>query len=117
MTGPTRSNSNNLIRGHLDLILLSILRRGPKYGVQICDEADRRTRGYFDLRGGSVYPALQRLEQAGFIQGQLTRPLTQGKTVKTKVYTLTSKGHLELDARRRAFLVFSKHLASLWDPG
>lgn len=116
MLRPPRLYSNNMIRGHLDLILLSILRKGPKYGVEICDEADAGTKGYFDLQGGSVYPALRRLEQAGFIQGERKSSCAQSKTVKTKVYTLTEEGHHELDARRRAFLLFSKKLGSWWDP-
>ena len=117
MSKPTGSNSNTLIRGHLDLLLLSVLRKKRLSGAGIISEARSRSSEYFDLRSASVYPALHRLEQAGLILNEEAQTLHRGKTFNIKVYTLTNEGHHELDARRRAFLVFSKHLASLWDPG
>lgn len=47
----------NLLKGNLDLILLSILENGQKYGLEITKEANTRTQGYFDLNAGSLYPA------------------------------------------------------------
>ena len=54
----------NLLRGNLDLILLSILQDGSKYGLQIIQEAGLRTDGYLEFKEGSLYPALHRLEKA-----------------------------------------------------
>jgi PadR family transcriptional regulator PadR len=113
---PPHQYSTNLIRGHLDLILLSILHKGPSHGTAICDEAYSGAERYFDLQGGSVYPALNRLEKAGFIKGKEKELINQGKPVRIKEYTLTSEGDHELDVQRRAFLLFSKRIASWWDP-
>jgi PadR family transcriptional regulator, regulatory protein PadR len=57
----------NLLKGHLDLILLTILEHGEMYGLQIIGEASKATGGYFRFKEGSVYPALNRLTQAGFL--------------------------------------------------
>lgn len=102
----------NLIRGHLDLILLSILHGEPKYGLEISKQAQERTGGYFDLRVGSLYPALHRLEKAGFIRSEFKDGPRGGSPVK--VYALTEEGGRELDARRQEFEVFSRNLGQLW---
>ena len=57
----------DLLRGNLELILLSILADGPKYGLEIISEATERTSGYFEFREGSLYPALHRLERARLV--------------------------------------------------
>ena len=103
----------NLLRGHLDLILLSILQGDPKYGLEISKLAQERTNGYFDLRVGSLYPALHRLEKAGFVRGEFRPAPRSGSPVK--VYALTQSGGRELEARRREFQVFSQQLGKLWN--
>ena len=102
----------NLIRGHLDLILLSILRGEPKYGLEISKQAQERTGGYFDLRVGSLYPALHRLEKAGVIRGEFRDAPRGGSSVK--VYALTDSGERELDTQRKEFEVSSSNLDQLW---
>lgn len=102
----------NLLRGHLDLILLSIIQGEPKYGLEISKQAQDRTGGYFDLRVGSLYPALHRLEKAGFIRGELTKSVRGGTTVKT--YILTESGQRELQQRKHEFETFSRQLGRLW---
>lgn len=109
---PSGGPGGNLLRGHLDLILLSILRGEPKYGLEISKLAQERTGGYFDLRVGSLYPALHRLEKAGFIAGTFRDAPRGGSPVK--VYALTEEGGRELEVRRREFEVFSRHLGELW---
>ena len=102
----------NLIRGHLDLILLSILRGEPKYDLEISKLAQERTGGYFDLRVGSLYPALHRLEKAGVIRGEFRDAPHGGSPVK--VYALTDSGERELNAQRKEFEVSSSNLDQLW---
>lgn len=55
----------NLLKGNLDLILLEILEPNPMYGLEIINEAQSRTEGYFDFKEGSLYPALHRLSNKG----------------------------------------------------
>ena len=49
-----------LIRGTLTTLLLETISRGPMYGYQICKTVNTRTDGFFDLREGSLYPALHK---------------------------------------------------------
>lgn len=102
----------NLLRGHLDLILLSIVAGEPKYGLEISKLAAEQTGGYFDLRVGSLYPALHRLEKAGFLHGEF-RPAVRGNA-PVKVYALTESGVRELELRQQEFQTFSAQLRRLW---
>lgn len=111
MTGPNVPDPN-LLRGHLDLILLAIIDGEPKYGLEISKLAQQRTGGYFDLRVGSLYPALHRLERAGWVRGDFGEAPRGGSPVK--FYALTDSGRGELAARREQFEQFTRQVQSLW---
>ncbi|WP_029478195.1 PadR family transcriptional regulator [Deinococcus frigens] len=111
MPPPTPPDAN-LLRGHLDLILLSIIQGPPKYGLEISKLAQDATDGYFDLKVGSLYPALHRLEKAGFVQGEFRSGPRSGSPVKA--YTLTESGGRELAVRRAEFETFTQQLGRLW---
>ena len=87
----------DLLRGNLELILLSILERTPLYGFAIIQEAKTRTNGYFEFKEGSLYPALHRLEL-----GELGR---NGKP--RKYYKLTPEGSRVLSEKRSEFQTFT----------
>lgn len=103
---------SNLIKGHLDLILLAIIEGQPKYGLEISKEAQDRTGGYFDLKVGSLYPALHRLEQAGWLTGECQPSPKGGAPVK--YYRLTDDGQRALNHKREQFAAFTNHVQSLW---
>ncbi|ULH17311.1 PadR family transcriptional regulator (plasmid) [Deinococcus sp. KNUC1210] len=102
---------SNLLKGHLDLILLAILEGGPMYGLEISKQAQTETGGYFELRVGSLYPALHRLEQSGAVQGEFRSAPRGGAPVK--YYWLTEDGIRQLARKREEFSTFSRHLQSL----
>lgn len=106
------SANPNLLKGNLELILLSILEFGPKYGLEITKEAQIRTGGYFDFSLGSLYPALHRLEQAGFLKSEFKSAPRGGSLVK--YYELTEPGNKELTAKRKEFDQFNRAIRSLW---
>ena len=91
----------NLLKGNLDLIVLSVLSEGPMYGLRIIGEMQSRTEGYFDLREGSLYPALHRLTAAGMLETEY-QPSSVGGAPR-KFYRLTEEGTHELERKRRAF--------------
>lgn len=95
----------DLLRGNLDLILLSILEARPLYGFAIIQEARSRTEGYFDFKEGSLYPALHRLEQEGLLAPQLGEVGRNGKP--RKYYALTDRGRVVLRAKREEFRAFT----------
>lgn len=104
----------NLLKGNLDLILLSILESGEKYGLEITKEANARTGGYFDLNAGSLYPALHRFEKAGWVESDTRPPPRGGPSVR--YYRLTSAGNAALQQKRRAYATFDDALRALWKP-
>ncbi len=101
----------NLLKGNLDLILLAILEPNEMYGLEITKEVLERTNGYFALKEGTLYPALHRLEKAGFITGTFKYLPRGGSPVK--FYSLTSTGSKELTERREAFRSFTSAVQSL----
>ena len=82
------------LKGHLDLLLLSVLSAGPAHGYVIITKLRERSGGTFDLPEGTVYPALHRLEKAGLLGSSWTD--AQGRP--RRVYALTTQGATALAA-------------------
>ena len=76
------------IKGHLDLLLLSVLSAGPAHGYAIITALRDRSEGTFDLPEGTIYPALHRLEDAGL----LASSWAEGEGRRRRVYSLTGAG-------------------------
>jgi len=85
-----------ILKGHLDMIVLAALAAGPAHGYGIIQEIRRRSGGAFDLPEGTIYPVLHRLEEAGFLSSRWTDG-TAGR--KRRVYSLTRKGSRALADR------------------
>ena len=83
----------DLLRGTLDLLILRTLSPRPLHGVAIADRIAQVTQGTFDVQPGSLFPALHRLEQAGWTTGQWTTT-EEGRRVRT--YALTAAGRRQL---------------------
>ena len=58
-----RSVSSDLIRGHINTIILRSLYDGDKYGYEIIAEIERKSHGQYSLKQPSLYSALKRLEK------------------------------------------------------
>ena len=59
-----------MLKGHLDMIVLAALASSPAHGYAVIEEIRRRSGQAFDLPEGTVYPALPRLEQAGLLSSR-----------------------------------------------
>jgi len=92
------------LKGHLDLLLLSVLFNGPAHGYAIIESLRTRSEGTFDLPEGTVYPALHRLEN----QGLLKSIWSEDSGRRKRIYQLTPKGQQALSARQNEWLTFSK---------
>jgi len=79
---------NEQLKGHLEPLLLAVLETGPSHGYEILDSLRRRSGGVFDLPEGTIYPALHRLEDAGWVTS--TREVIEGR--RRRVYRLTAAG-------------------------
>jgi len=94
-----------MLKGHLDAIVLAALEAGSAHGYAIIETIRQRSAGTFDLPEGTVYPALHRLEQAGLLSSAWTTP-PNGR--KRRVYSLTKTGSAALGERRTAWDRFSQ---------
>ena len=81
--------STELKKGGVQLCILALLKEGKKYGFQIIKELRERSNGYFDLKEGTLYPALHRLEKRGYLTSEW---VTENDRPPRKYYTLTKKG-------------------------
>jgi len=92
------------LKGHLDLLLLSILSNGPAHGYVIIESLRTKSKGTFDLPEGTVYPALHRLED----QGLLASSWSEDTGRRKRIYQLTPKGQQALTKRQEEWLKFAK---------
>jgi len=95
------------IRGHLELLLLSVLAERKAHGYDIIRELRARTDGVFDLAEGTIYPALRRLEMDGFLDSEWDS--SSGR--RRRVYELSDAGRTELAERRRDWMRFAGAMA------
>lgn len=87
-----------LLKGTLDMLILKIVALGPIHGYAISQRMQQISRDYFQVQQGSLYPALHRLEDQGWLHPEWKETET-GR--EAKYYTLTKKGRKQLDAEMR----------------
>lgn len=100
-----------VLKGHLDLILLTALERGPAYGYSIISEIERDTEGHISISDGTIYPALHRLERSGLLSS--TYHVTSGR--RRRVYTLTDHGREESSRLQSEWDIFSRAIQRIVD--
>lgn len=81
--------TSELKKGSIQLCLLALLAKEEKYGFQILHELRERSNGFFDLKEGTLYPALRRLEERGFVESHWLEP---ERGMPRKYYRLTARG-------------------------
>jgi PadR family transcriptional regulator, regulatory protein PadR len=99
MVGPMKAEA---LKGHLDALILAVLAGGPLHGYAIIEQLKQRSGGELALPEGTVYPALHRLEAAGYLSSSWS-----GEGRKRRVYQLTRRGRRELGVRREEWRQFS----------
>jgi PadR family transcriptional regulator PadR len=87
-----------LMKGTLDLLVLKTLALEPRHGVGVADRIEQISRGTFQVRPGSLFPALHRLEQEGFIAGEWSET-PEGR--RARYYRLTPAGQRKLAAEKK----------------
>lgn len=109
-TGSTRAPGTD-VRGRLDALLLAVIEDGAVHGYAIVERLRDRTDGAVVLEGGTLYPALRRLEESGLVEGTWT----QASGRRRRVYTLTAPGVAALHGERGAWRDFVRTLGSVLD--
>lgn len=85
---------NDLVQGTLDLLILKIVSLEPKHGWGIAKRIQQVSRETLQVQQGSLYPALYRLEEQGWIKADWRQTET-GR--QAKFYTLTRAGQKRLE--------------------
>jgi len=101
------------LRGHLDALLLAVLERGPLHGYAIIEALQLRSDGVIDLPTGTVYPALRRLERAGYLRSEWATVFGR----KRRTYQLTPAGRRTLHTERTAWREFTTAIGGVLGPG
>lgn len=94
----------DLLQGTLDLLILKTLALGPHHGWGVSQRIQQMSRDVFTVNQGSLYPALHRLEQRGWIKAEWG---TSENNRRAKFYSLTRKGETQLGAEQDRWRRFS----------
>ena len=89
------TSRSGLLQGTLDLLILRALALGPNHGLGISRRVAQITRGMFEVKPGSLFPALHRLEEQGWLDSEWGESENRRKA---KFYRLTKSGRKQLDA-------------------
>lgn len=101
-----------LLKGTLDLLILRTLDLGPRHGSAIAERIAQVTQGAFQVKAGSLFPALHRLEQEGWIEGNWQES-PEGRRVRS--YTLTGAGRRQLAAEKKNWTRIVKAMTLLME--
>lgn len=93
-----------LLIGAIEMLVLEVVSQGPSYGYEITQTVLGRSTGHFELKEGSLYPALHRLERQKLLESYWTEH--QGR--RRKYYKLTTTGRRALAARRDEWRTFAR---------
>jgi PadR family transcriptional regulator PadR len=93
----------DLLRGHLDGLLLAVLAEAPGHGYELSRRLTERSGGELGVPEGSLYPALQRLERGGLVESSWS--VAEGR--RRRIYRLTSAGRRATKESRRQWRTFS----------
>ncbi len=88
----------DFLKGTLDMLILKVVALGPIHGYAISQRIQQISRDFFSVQQGSLYPALHRLEDRGWLEAEW-RPTETGR--EAKFYSLTRKGRKQLETEVR----------------
>src|SRR6266481_2922767 len=92
--------SGDTLRGHLATMVLSALEAGAAHGFEIWRRLEEAGCGALELKEGSLYPALYRLEAAGLIRSAWEKNSSERPGPRRRVYQVTRKGTRRLNQGR-----------------
>src|SRR5580700_7948743 len=84
-----------LLRGTLDMLVLKVVALSPAHGYAIAQRLQQISKEFFQVHQGSLYPALHRLEDKGWLQAEWKESET-GR--QAKFYSLTRKGRKQMES-------------------
>ena len=107
MSAPTE-----LLKGNATVLILSCLARGPLHGYGIVKELAAVSESYFQMREGTLYPHLHRLEEDRLIEGYWEQ---SSGTRERRIYRITTKGKTELERLQSEWRKFQFNMNQVLD--
>jgi PadR family transcriptional regulator, regulatory protein PadR len=95
--------TSDLLRGHLDRLLLAVLADAPGHGYELARRLTARSGGELEAPEGSLYPALHRLERGGLVASAWSE--AEGR--RRRVYRLTAAGRRAATRSRAEWQAFA----------
>ncbi len=89
------NRQSDLLQGTLDLLILKALAAQQLHGMGISRRIAQMTNGTFEVKAGSLFPALYRMEQSGWLSSSWGESETNRRA---KFYSLTKAGRKQLNA-------------------
>ncbi len=93
-------------KGVMEILVLFLLKDNDLYGYQIIQELSRKSRGYFQIKEGTLYPVLYRLEDGGYIESYWEQP-QEKRQVPRKFYRITWEGRDALKSMQNEWINFA----------
>ena len=94
------------LRGHLETMVLSVLEKKSGHGFEIMRRLEDKGCNLLKLKEGTLYPALYRLEEAGYIKGKWEDNFSERKGPRRRIYSLTKTGKKHLVSQRENWKQF-----------
>ena len=112
---PTMDHRSQLLKGVLDMCLLSVIEEEPSYGYEMANKLS--TRGLNLANEGSVYPTLSRMQRSGLIEGYFVE--AEGSGPPRKYYRIAKQGRTRLKEWKEEWSTLSKSVDQVvkGDPG
>ena len=89
------SDQTNLLQGTLDMMILKAVALEPLHGLGVSRRIEQITRGTFQVKPGSLFPALHRMEEEGWLVSSWGE---SENNRRAKFYRLTKAGHRQLES-------------------
>lgn len=106
----------NVLQGTLDMLILRTLVYGPAHGREIGKHIQRTTNDFLQMQHGSLYPALHRLEEKGWIASKWETASDRNR--EFKYYRLTEKGRKQLVVEESQWKLMAEAVARvMWPVG
>jgi len=102
-------NQANLLQGTLDLLILTAIGDGEFHGLGIARRVEQITRGTFKVRPGSLFPALHRMEEAGWLSSFWGE---SENNRRARYYRRTREGERQLGIETEPWMIVSRAIAS-----
>ena len=90
-----KEKKTDVLQGTLDLLVLKALSLGPRHGLGVSQRIEQVTKGTFQVKPGSLFPALHRMEEAGWLKSSWGE---SENNRRAKYYRLTKAGQRQLEA-------------------